>query len=176
MARKRKYAASRGYSQRVEWDFSSFSCCWGKGGRGGTGTKGSRRTQGAVATPGAGMGTGREWCFLCLAGSQPSTSCSAHVTHELRPLCSAPPGPAHAASRGHAAASAAPLRAAVPFTRISRPHSSPVHPCSCPLVQDAAPCAVPPAPGPQLLQGKDTSGSPGNKKASVHTGELSGGR
>lgn len=176
MARKRKYAASRGYSQRVEWDFSSFSCCWGKGGRGGTGTKGSRRTQGAVATPGAGMGTGREWCFLCLAGSQPSTSCSAHVTHELRPLCSAPPGPAHAASRGHAAASAAPFRAAVPFTRISRPHSSPVHPCSCPLVQDAAPCAVPPAPGPQLLQGKDTSGSPGNKKASVHTRELSGGR
>lgn len=149
MARKRKYAASHGYSQRIEWDFSSFSCCWGKGGRGGTGTKGSQQTQGAMATPGTRMGTGWEWNEdgACCALEGPSPAPRALLTSPMS--C----GPFVQLSQGkhtlHHAATPQPARLLSgqpsPCTRISP--APLLSPCSHPLVQDAAPCADPPAPG-----------------------------
>lgn len=149
MARKRKYAASHGYSQRIERDFSSFSCCWGKGGRGGTGTKGSQQTRGAMATQGTGMGMGWEqgWEWdengarCALEGPSPAP----------RALLTSPMscGPFVQLSQGwhmlHHVAAPQPARLLSgqpsPCTCISP--ASLLSPCSHPLVQDAAPCADP---------------------------------
>lgn len=133
--------------------FLLFHAAGGRADAAARGQKAANKTQGAMATPGAGMGMewkqGWEWNEngACCALEGPSPAPRALLTSPMS--C----GPFVQLSQGwhtlHHAAAPQPARLLSgqpsPCTRISP--APLLSPCSHPLVQDAAPCADPPTRG-----------------------------